>query len=134
MVVVDTNVLAYLFIEGEHTPLARRAWSRDPHWRAPPLWRAEFLNVLVISQRTGVLTDIQAVSAWRAASAVMTGSESEPGGTDVLESAVRLGLTAYDAQFVVVAQRLGVPLVTADRGILAAAPEMAVSLRAFASA
>jgi len=44
---------------------------------------------------------------------------------------LRDGLSAYDAQFVVVAEDLGVALVTSDRRVLAARPDLAVSIEAF---
>ncbi len=49
----------------------------------------------------------------------------------MLETALDRGLSAYDAQFVVVAETSGVPLVTADRKILQGCPRIAVSPEAF---
>jgi len=39
MTVVDSNVIAYLLIPGEHTSHAEQALRNDPHWVAPVLWR-----------------------------------------------------------------------------------------------
>jgi predicted nucleic acid-binding protein len=50
----------------------------------------------------------------------------EPDLTDVAEWVGR-GLTAYDAEYVALAARLGVPLMTNDQGVLTAAPEVARS-------
>ena len=46
----------------------------------------------------------------------------------VMDAAVECGLSAYDAEFVVLARRIGVPLVTADEGILTGAPDVAVAI------
>ena len=48
--------------------------------------------------------------------------------TDVLDTALDCGLSAYDAEFVVLARQFDVPLVTADREILRSATDVAVSL------
>ena len=49
MIVVDTNVIAYVLIEGDKTALAQQVAKKDPDWKVPPLWRHEFLNVLATS-------------------------------------------------------------------------------------
>ncbi len=50
---------------------------------------------------------------------------------DVLTLAAHSGLTAYDCEFVVLAQQLGVRLVTSDGRILASFPSAAISMDAF---
>ncbi len=67
MIVADTNLVAYLVIEGAHTTAARAVYRKDPRWARPPLWRSELLNVLALSVREEVLTEHQARSAWRTA-------------------------------------------------------------------
>jgi len=57
VIVSDTNLVAYLLINGDHTATARAVYQRDPDWRLPPLWRAEFLNVLTTTVRKGVLIE-----------------------------------------------------------------------------
>jgi predicted nucleic acid-binding protein len=47
---------------------------------------------------------------------------------EVLDTTAEGELSVYDAEFVVLARRLGVPLVTADEGILAGASDVAIAL------
>jgi len=131
VIAADTNLIAYLLIEGDGTEDARSVWRADPDWRVPALWRSEFLSVLVTATRAGVLDRGLAEAAWLRALTVVGSREEEPAGKDVLNEALDSGISAYDAHFVVVARGLGVPLVTADREILEACPEVAVSPRAF---
>ena len=53
MIVVDTNVIAYLLIPGQHTAAARGTLARDAEWAAPLLWRSELRNVLALYLRKG---------------------------------------------------------------------------------
>ena len=132
MIVADTNLVAYLLIEGERTEEARRIWRRDPAWILPPLWRSELLNVLALSVRASVLEAEQARAAWRHAAHLFRSSELEPEGSAVLAAAIRLGISAYDAHFVVVAEGLGARLVTGDRELLDRCPHQTVSMSRFA--
>ncbi|MBW2524712.1 MAG: type II toxin-antitoxin system VapC family toxin [Deltaproteobacteria bacterium] len=132
MIVADTNLLSYLLIEGDRTAAARKVWQRDPQWRVPSLWRAEFLNVLATAVSVRVLDEPDALRAWTAAKRLLTGREIQPAGQSVLHAAIRDRISAYDAQFVVVAEQLGVTLVTADRKLLRARRDLAVSIESFA--
>ena len=51
MIVVDTNVIAYLLLESEQTASTEVVAHKDPDWVAPHLWRSEFRNVLVLNMR-----------------------------------------------------------------------------------
>lgn len=62
MIVVDTNIIAYLYLPHDCTDAAERLLIKQPEWAAPLLWRSEFRNVLALYLRKGVLTfdqDIQ---------------------------------------------------------------------------
>jgi predicted nucleic acid-binding protein len=61
MIVVDSNVLAYLYLPGDYTEAEERLYQRDTAWHAPVLWRSGFRNILVGYMRRGVLTPEQAI-------------------------------------------------------------------------
>ncbi|MBL7164528.1 MAG: type II toxin-antitoxin system VapC family toxin, partial [Anaerolineales bacterium] len=48
MIVVDTNIIAYLYLESERSSQAERLLEKDTQWSAPLLWRSEFRNVLAL--------------------------------------------------------------------------------------
>ena len=49
MIVADSNVLAARNMEHEKSSFAEQVVRLDPVWIAPPLWRYEFQNILLIS-------------------------------------------------------------------------------------
>jgi len=132
VIVADTNLLAYFLLRGAFTDLAERAYARDADWHAPLLWRSEFRNVLILHVRHGDLALEEAREILTDAVGLMQGREHTVDPLPVLDRAAVLGCTAYDAEFVALAERLGCRLVTSDRRLLAAAPHVAVSLDDFA--
>jgi predicted nucleic acid-binding protein len=131
VIVADTNLVAYLLIEGTQTAIAKAVWAKDPHWMLPTIWRSEFLNVLTTAVRADALTLEEAHQAWHAALTLFGANEFEPSGDDILERAAERNVSAYDAQFVVAAADLDVPLITSDRRLLAACTDLALSPQQF---
>ena len=131
MIVVDTNVLAYLLLPGDQTEAARRTFVRDPAWAAPALWRSELRNVLALYVRQRHLALVDAVSAQAEAEALLAGREYAVESAAVLALADQSGRSAYDCECVAVAQALGVPLVTSDRQLLRSFPSVAVALHEY---
>ena len=131
MIVVDTNVLVYLYIRGGRTGQAEAVLARDPIWAAPVLWRSEFRNTLAGMVRQGGIQVDDALRVTREAERWMRGREYSVPSDLVLPLAAQSGCSAYDCEFAGLAQELGVPLVTADRQVLAAFPRTAVSLARF---
>lgn len=131
MIVADTNLVVHLLIEGEKSDVARAVWSKDSEWMLPPFWTSEFLNVLTTFVRRGVLTLRDAHSTWELALTLFDNAEIEPAGDDVLDMAAERKLSAYDAQFAVVAADLDVSLVTFDRDLLKACSSFAIAPERF---
>ncbi len=131
MIVADTNLVAYLLLEGERTEEAEAVLLRDPHWTAPALWKSEFRSVLVQHLRAGLLQPDEAAAVWAWAEVLVSVPLQEADTGRVLEAALTRGLSAYDAEFVALAKGLGVPLVTSDQRVLASCPDVALSPAAF---
>ena len=134
MIVVDSNVVAYCWLNGPLTPLAHEARRRDPEWHVPVLWRSELRSALAGYCRSGALHWAQAVRIIAAAEQGLAGHEHLPASGAILDVCESSGLSAYDAEFVALARQLRVPLVTEDRAVLRAFPGDAVSLKQFAAA
>jgi predicted nucleic acid-binding protein len=133
MIVADTNVIAYLSIEGEHTALAERVMRQDAEWIAPLLWRSEFRNLLLLHVRQEWFGLDHALKLLEQAEQFMFGREHIVSSAPVMNLAIRSGCSAYDCEFVVLAQEIGVPLVTSDQKILSAFSDVAVSMNRFVS-
>ena len=119
MIVVDTNVVAYCWTSGERSAAAQRLRALDADWRVPLIWRSEFRSVLCGWVRRGELPLDGAQQIRAAVEDAFAGREHTVAGAAVLDVAAQTRLSAYDAEFVVLAEALAVPLVTEDREILA---------------
>lgn len=130
MIVVDTNVVAYLLLPGPFSEPAEALLLDRPDWAAPTLWRSEWRNVLCGYLRRGDLNLEQAIALQHQAEALVIRHSIDVPSAAVLQLAASSGCSAYDCEFVAAAQQLGVPLITADLAILAAFSDLAVSLKA----
>ena len=128
MIVVDSNVLAYLYLPGEYTASAEALLEREPDWAAPVLWRSEFRNILAGYMRRGSLSLEQACGLQREAESLLAGSEFELDSLGVLELVRDSDCSAYDCEFISLAVRLETTLVTMDKKLLRAFPKRAVAL------
>ncbi len=129
MIVVDTNILAYLYLPGPFTADAETLLIESPDWAAPQLWRSEFRNILAGYLRRGTLDLQRAIALQREAETLLVSSEYVVDSEAVLELAARSGCSAYDCEFVALAQMLGAKLVTMDAKLLKAFPKTAKPLR-----
>ena len=128
MIVVDTNVLAYLLIQGVHTPSAEALLVKEPHWVAPILCRSEFRNILAGYMRRGDISFDGAYKILREAESLLAGNEYEPDSLQVLELVRDSECTAYDCERVAVAMALNAQLVTMDKALLKAFPKAVMRL------
>jgi predicted nucleic acid-binding protein len=125
MIVVDTNVLAYLWLPGERTKAAERLLKKDSDWNAPLLWRSEFRNVLAGCLRRGDVSLETALQIVEGAEGQMHGREFSVPSPQVLARVEESECSAYDCEFVVLADELGVSLVTSDEKLLRSFPALA---------
>lgn len=133
MIVVDTNIIGYLYLSSEHSTQAERALLKDPQWAAPLLWRSEFRSVLTLYLRKKLLELEDALQIMGEAAYLMQAHEYEVGSLQVLRLAAESSCSAYDCEFIALAKDLEIPLVTVDKQILAEFPKMAVPLERFSA-
>lgn len=131
MIVVDTNIIVYLHVEGDRTQEVWQVFQKDSNWYAPFLWRSEFRNTMFRYLRSNLLSLADVLEFAEAAERLMMGNELHLLLGDILPLAASSSCSAYDCEFVALAKELGVPLVTADKQILHDFPETAVSPQQF---
>ncbi len=127
MIVVDTNVIAYLLIEGDRTADAQALRLADPDWRSEPFLLVEFSNLLATQVRAKALSAAQAKSLLESAAQQVAAWVEVP-HAQALAVALDRRVSAYDARFVACARRLSAPLVTEDARLRAATPGSSISI------
>lgn len=131
MIVVDTNIIGYLYLSSDRSEQVEKALRKDPIWIAPTLWRSEFRNVLALYIRKNLMTFDNAIQIMEEAAALMQGGEFEPVSTQVLQFVNESTCSAYDCEFVALASDMKMSLLTVDKQILKQFPDIAISLDDF---
>lgn len=131
MIVVDSNVVAYCWLNSPRTALAQAVRLQDGDWHVPVLWRSELRSVLGGYLRRRDLSVKQAGLVMQRIESELQGNEHIVDSDEVLKVLSTTDLSAYDCEFVALARALGARLVTDDRAILKALPKDALSMEAF---
>lgn len=131
MIVADANLVLYLLIPGERTMTAEAVYQRDPAWAAPPLCLSEVRNVLLRYVRSGSIPLAAALAMVERADQLLAPYRLEVDSASILRVAHAGGLSAYDAEYVALAEALEVPLITEDREIRAVGGSATMTPAAF---
>ncbi len=118
MIVVDTNIISYLYISGDRSQQSEDLLSFDSNWVAPLLWRSEFRNVLAQYLRKNLLDLDEILLIIQQAEKLLTDHEYEISSAHIMQLVKSSQCSAYDCEFIALAQYLNVPLITADKRIL----------------
>jgi predicted nucleic acid-binding protein len=128
VIVVDSNIIAYLYLPSELSAQAEQLLAKEPLWAAPTLWRSELRNVLALYIRKELLSFEQAYAIQTEAETLLADSEYEVPSLDVLRLVESSDCSAYDCEFVALAKRMNAKLVTADKKILKEFPAITMTL------
>ena len=126
--VVDTNVVAYLLLGNQRfVDEARLCMTTVTMPIAPAHWEAELANVIWMAVRSGVLPVEE--GPLRLSLARRLGIETVATATlsqGALLKSLASGVAVYDTLFVELAQRTRCPMVTFDKAVLKAFPDIAI--------
>jgi predicted nucleic acid-binding protein len=130
-VVVDTNVVAYLLLGTEgFVAEAKACFDTVSHPIAPAHWEAELTNVVWMAVRSGIVPPAE--GPVRLNLAKRLGIESVNTATlcqGALLRSVSSGVAVYDTLFVELAARTRCPLLTFDKAVIKAFPDIAIRPR-----
>lgn len=129
--VVDTSVTMAWCFEDETTAETEAILNKLESEQAlvPALWILEVTNVLLVAERRGRITEAQAARFIALLHALpLTVDLTPPDFETLLAAGARHGLSAYDAAYLALAEREGVPLATLDKALQCAARTAGLSL------
>jgi len=128
MIVVDTNIIAYLYLQNQYTSLAENLLLKDSDWNVPLLWRSELRSVLSKYLRNNILNFDEVFSIQKDAENLLLGKEYEIDSYSVLKLVQNTDCSAYDCEFIVLAKTLNTKLITMDKKVLANFKDISISL------
>ncbi|MEZ5512809.1 MAG: type II toxin-antitoxin system VapC family toxin [Steroidobacteraceae bacterium] len=127
MIVADVNLVAYLYLPNQFSERAEERLLADSDWAVPRLWRSEFRNILATYMRLGSLSLETATSIYASAAALLADNEHDVVAAAVLRLAKHSRCSAYDCEYVALAEFLDVKLVTADSKLRKAFPDRVIA-------
>jgi predicted nucleic acid-binding protein len=121
--VLDASIAACWAFESEQHPRADAAFAqiRTEEAVVPSLWWVEVRNMLVVNERRKRITESDTNGFLRDLSRLRIRVDREPEEAVVLRLARTHRLSVYDASYLELALREGVPVATLDAGLAAAA-------------
>ena len=127
--VIDCSVAVTWCFEDEATPASDRLLGRlgEESAAAPAIWPLELGNVLIMAERRGRIDAAQIaefVALVRDLPVAIDEETPQRALDEVLALARSEGLTTYDASYLELAMRLGVPLATQDKELRQAAENL----------
>ena len=131
MIIADANLVAYYYLPGPFNPLAQKVLEKDPVWFVPPIFLSEFRNILLGFVRKEKLTKKDVVDIAVRVELLFSQRTKGVSSVQVMDVACDSGCSAYDAEYVALAQTMDTKLVTNDKFLLNAFPKIAVSLENF---
>jgi predicted nucleic acid-binding protein len=131
--VLDNSISASWHFEDEVSAYAETVLSAFPREEAlvPPIWAAELANSLLVGERRGRISAArvaQAVESTLALPILISETTTTVVLTTVLALARQYRLTAYDAAYLELAMREGIPLATQDNDLRGAAERAGVPI------
>ena len=128
MIIADTNIISYLLLPTIYTDSVEKLYEIDPDWSAPILWKSEFRNIMALYLRKKIITLDKAMQLQDAAESIIIQNEYDISSSQVLALIDKSDCSAYDCEFIALANHLDTKLVTQDKKIIREFPSTAISV------
>jgi predicted nucleic acid-binding protein len=121
--VLDASIAATWALVDEDHPVADLAFDRIRADQAvvPTLWWFEIRNMLITAERRRRITEPETTGFLRDLSRLKVTTDSAPQEAELLALSRRHRLSVYDAAYLELGTRTGLPLATLDAALLRAA-------------
>lgn len=131
MIVVDTPIIAYMTFETRHSGVVNLLHQKNSVWEAPSLWKSEFLNILALYLRKGLIDQQESLNALNFAERLIGCREYRIPATGIVDALVGSTCSSYNCEFIVLAEKLGTKLVTFDKKLVQEFPNTALTPQAY---
>lgn len=131
--VVDNSVVVSWFFKDElnaYTNAIRQGLDETQAF-VPAIWPLEFANVLLTAERRKRLTEAEVSHVLNVSQSLPISIEQEPPErvwVEILHLARAHSLTTYDASYLDLAMRSGLPIATQDKALVKAARKCGVAI------
>lgn len=125
MIVVDTNIIAHFWLPSDSSDLVEKLFLMESDWVAPLLWKSEFRSVVLLYLRKNLINFSEAIHITAKAENQMKEREFHVNSIQVFTQAEKSDCSAYDCEFISLAEDLDIKLVTLDKKVLNSFPERA---------
>lgn len=131
MIVVDTNIIVYMTFATQYSSVVSSLHEKNSVWEAPFLWKSEFLNVLSLYYRKGLIDYQESLNALDFAERLIGLREHKVPAKDIVDVVIHSTCSSYDCEFIVLAEKLGTKLITYDKKMMHEFPAIAVNPEAY---
>ncbi len=126
MIVADASLLVELWLPGHNFDVTVQVLNTDSDWIAPGLWRSEYRNIIAKYLRANIIDLDFAHAAMIEGLEFMSHREHDVSSYRIIDIIGSSKVSAYDAEYVALAQETGCRLVTFDTKLISLFPEVAI--------
>jgi predicted nucleic acid-binding protein len=131
MIVIDTCIVFHLFNETSQNLKAQKLIEKSPHIILPPIWQEEYANILIKESRKNLIPRSSLLDNYDNVVDQLAPHEIVVNKKEAFRIALEANISSYDAQFVELAARYSIWLVTEDKELIKKNSRIAISMEDF---